>query len=58
MSEYEIPFVALCIREFGKHFGISRRAAYDYLPNIKGLSFLAEFTTLYTFNQLMRRSAI
>jgi len=43
MSKYEIPFIALCIREFSKRFELSRQAAYDYLLNFKGLSFLDEF---------------
>ncbi|MCQ2338615.1 MAG: DUF3791 domain-containing protein [Paludibacteraceae bacterium] len=43
MSQFEIPFIALCIREFGKHFQISRQTAYNYLHKYNGLSFLSEF---------------
>lgn len=43
MSKYEIPFIHLCIREFGRRFNISRQAAFVYLHEYQGLSFLSEF---------------
>lgn len=43
MSKYEIPFINLCIREFGKRFSVTRQKAYEYLNKHKGLSFLIEF---------------
>lgn len=43
MSKYEIPFITLCIREFGNRFQLSRQKAYQYLDQHKGLAFLIEF---------------
>ena len=43
MSEYEIPFFTACIRAFGRRFAMTRQAAFRYLHEYKGLSFLIEF---------------
>lgn len=43
MSKYEIPFINLCIREFGSRFDMSRQTAYDYLLRYKGIGFLKEY---------------
>lgn len=43
MSKYEIPFIHLCIREFGRRFNITRQIAYEYLLKHQGLSFLIEY---------------
>lgn len=43
MSKYEIPFMNVCIRAFGKRFSLSLQAAYHYLKKHKGVDFLIEF---------------
>lgn len=43
MSKYEIPFINLCIKEFGRRFAITRKMAYEYLKKHQGLAFLMEF---------------
>lgn len=43
MSKFEIPFINLCIREFGRRFNITRKSAYEYLSKFNGLSFLIEY---------------
>ncbi len=43
MSKYEIPFINLCVREFGRRFDMTRQVAYDYLRQHNGLAFLIEF---------------
>lgn len=43
MSQYEIPFYNYAIREFANRFQMSRLAAYNYLRNHNGMSFLTEF---------------
>ena len=43
MSKYEIPFLTACIRAFGRRFAMTRQAAFRYLQEHKGLSFLIEF---------------
>lgn len=35
MSKYEIPFLTACIRAFGRHFSMTRQAAYRYLSEHK-----------------------
>lgn len=43
MSNYEIPYLTACIHAFGQRFGMDRQAAFRYLHQYKGLSFLIEF---------------
>jgi hypothetical protein len=43
MSKYEIPFLTACIRTFARRFSMTRQAAFRYLQEHKGLSFLIEF---------------
>ena len=43
MSKYQIPFLTACIQAFGRRFAMTRQAAYHYLQQYKGLSFLIEF---------------
>ena len=43
MSKYQIPFLTACIQDFGRRFAMTRQAAFRYLQQYKGLSFLIEF---------------
>ena len=43
MSKYEIPFLTACIQAFGRRFSMTRQAAFRYLHEHKGLTFLIEF---------------
>jgi len=43
MSKYEIPFINYVIRAFAGRYEMTRQAAYHYLLQHKGLSFLIEF---------------
>lgn len=43
MSKYEVPFYNYAIREFANRFKMTRLAAYNYLLEHNGLTFLMEF---------------
>lgn len=43
MSKYEIPFLTACIQAFAQRFALTRQAAFRYLHEHKGLTFLIEF---------------
>ena len=42
-SEYEIPFLNVCIKAFGHRFSLSREAAYEYLSKYHAVAFLIDF---------------
>ena len=43
MYKYEIPFLTAAVQAFGQRFAMTRKAAFNYLHQHKGLAFLIEF---------------
>ena len=43
MSKYEIPYLTASIQAFAQRFSMTRQAAFRYLHEHKGLTFLIEF---------------
>ena len=43
MSKFEIPFLMKCIRYFANRFSLTRKAAFRYLHQYRGMDFLIEF---------------
>ncbi len=42
-NKYKIPYINACIRAFAKRFKLSVKAAFKYLFDHQGISFLDEF---------------